>query len=50
MLPLSGIFNDISADFPELREARRAYREYIACLIATLLLPAILFGLFVLLN
>lgn len=50
MVPLSGVFNDLSADFPELRKARHAHREYIACLIVALLVPAILLGLFVLLN
>ncbi len=50
MLPLSGLFSDISDDFPEVRAARRAYREYIACLLAAVLLPGLLFLLYALTN
>ena len=50
MLPLGSMFNDLSGDFPELRAARRARREYLACVVLAILLPAILYGLFVLIN
>ncbi|WP_370399391.1 hypothetical protein [Sulfitobacter sp. JB4-11] len=50
MLPLGGIFNDLSGDFPELRAARRARREYLACLALAILLPAVLFIIFALTN
>ena len=50
MLPLSGLYSDISNDFPEVRAARRAQREYILCLLAAVLLPAVLFGLYLLIN